>query len=213
MREELPSLDPIRLAHSKTPPLKTRTRPNSTRNEKTYSILICGQLARRWRKPYGEHMQTPVSVVKLGERKLLGALFAVGTWASNSFVIGKLTLPAYREHLRDHVISAEQGKPVSLPARGRSTVRRIDDRAGIGIARKRTLPCNRADRGCVASMGQHDLAGNGADFAMVFQLEIICGTDTGSKANDDRASGWCSFPHAGVFFSHCRASWPQISIE
>ena len=49
-------------------------------------------------------------------------------------------------------------------------------------------------------MGQHDLAGNGADFAMVFQLETICGTDTGSNANDDRASGWCSFPHAGGFF-------------
>ena len=29
------------------------------------------------------------------------------------------------------------------------------------------LPCNRADRGCVASTGQHDLTGNGADFAMV----------------------------------------------
>ena len=66
--------------------------------------------------------------------------------------------------------------------------------------------------GCVASMGQHYLAGNGADFAMVFQLETICGTDAGSKANDDRASGWCSFPHAGGF-PHCRASWPQISIE
>jgi hypothetical protein len=29
-------------------------------------------------------------------------------------------------------------------------------------------------------MGQHYLAGNGADFAMVFQLENICGTDAGS---------------------------------
>jgi len=36
------------------------------------------------------------------------------------------------------------------------------------------LPCNRADRGCVASMGQDYLTGNGADFAMVFKLENIC---------------------------------------
>jgi len=40
----------IRLEHSITPPWKTRTRPYSTSN-KTFSILICGQLARRWRKP------------------------------------------------------------------------------------------------------------------------------------------------------------------
>ena len=49
------------------------------------------------------------------------------------------------------------------------------------------LPCNRADRGCVASTGQHYLIGNGADFAMVFKLETICGTDEGSKANDGGA--------------------------
>jgi hypothetical protein len=93
--------------------------------------------------------------------------------------MGTQQLPAYREHLNYLlvVISAEQGKPLSLPARGRSTVRRIDGGAGIGIARKRMLPCNRADRGCVASMGQDYLTGNGADFAMVFKLENICGTD------------------------------------
>jgi hypothetical protein len=55
--------------------------------------------------------------------------------------------------------------------------------------------------GCVASMGQHYLTGNGADFAMVFQLETICGTDAGSRANDGSASCWCSFPHAGGSFS------------
>jgi hypothetical protein len=60
----------------------------------------------------------------------------------------------------------------------------------MGIARKRTLPCNRADRGCVASMGQDYLTGNGADFAMVFKLENICGTDVGSKANCDLESCW-----------------------
>ena len=73
-------------------------------------------------------------------------------------------------------------------------------------------PCNRADRGCVASTGQHYLTGNGADFAMVFKLETICGTDEGSNANDGGASRWCSLPHARWIF-HRRASWPQISIE
>jgi hypothetical protein len=67
---------------------------------------------------------------------------------------------------------------------------------GIGIARKRMLPCNRADRGCVALTGQHYLTGNGADFAMAFKLEAICGTDEGSNANDGVASCWCGFPHA-----------------
>ena len=70
------------------------------------------------------------------------------------------------------------------------------------------LPCNRADRGCVASMGQDYLTGNGADFAMVFKLENICGTDVGSKANDGGARRWCSFPHDGGFL-HRRASWQQ----
>ena len=128
---------------------------------------------------------------------------------------GHTTLPAYREHLNYLfvVISAEQGKPVSLPVKGRSTVRRIDGGAGIGIARKRMLPCNRADRGCVGLMGQDYLTGNGADFAMVFKLENICGTDVGSKANDGGASRWCSFPHGGRFFFHRCVSWPQTSIE
>jgi len=61
--------------------------------------------------------------------------------------------------------------------------------------------------------GQHYLTGNGADFAMVFKLENICGTDEGSNANDGGASCWCSLPHARWIFFHRRASWPQISIE
>jgi len=60
-------------------------------------------------------------------------------------------------------------------------------------------PCNRAYRGCVASMGQDYLTRNGADFAMVFKLDNICGTDVGSKANDGGASRWCSFPHDDGF--------------
>ena len=63
------------------------------------------------------------------------------------------------------------------------------------------LPCNRADSGCVASTGQHYLTGNGADFAMVFKLETICGTDEGSNANDGGASRWCSSSHTPDGFS------------
>ena len=42
---------------------------------------------------------------------------------------------------------------------------------GNGNGSKRRLPGNRADRGCVASGGQHHLAGNGADFLLVLKLE------------------------------------------
>src|ERR1700720_2470738 len=93
-------------------------------------------------------MQTLVSVVIFKERKLLCALLCSGYDGSMFRRHGHTTLPAYREHLNYLlvVISAEQGKPVSLPVKGRSTVRRIDGGAGIGIARKRMLPCNRADR-------------------------------------------------------------------
>ena len=73
------------------------------------------------------------------------------------------------------------------------------------------LPCNRADRGCVASMGQDYLTGNGADFAMVFKLENICGTDVGSKANDGGASRWCSFPHDGGFSTAVRVGRRPVS--
>ena len=37
--------------------------------------------------------------------------------------------------------------------------------------------------------------GNGADFPLVLDREISCGTDAGSKANDGGANRWCSFPH------------------
>ncbi len=33
------------------------------------------------------------------------------------------------------------------------------------------LPCKRADRGCVAFLGQHYFAGNEADFSVVLKLE------------------------------------------
>ena len=96
-----------------------------------------------------------------------------GYGGSYLFRHGRTALPAQREHLLYRVTSTEQGKPVSLPARGRSTVRWIDGGAGIGIARKRMLPCNRADRGCVASWGQDHLAGNGADFLLVLNSRTL----------------------------------------
>src|ERR1700680_1528572 len=151
-----------------------------------------------------------VSVVNLREPKLLRGSSCSGYGMCRLLRHGHITLPAQRADLTYRVIPMEQDKPVSLPVKGRSTVRRIDGGAGIGIARKRMLPCNRADRGCVASTGQHYLTGNGADFAMVFKLETICGTDEGSNANDGGASCWCSFPHAGGSL-HRSATWLQIS--
>ncbi len=62
---------------------------------------------------------------------------------------GRTTLPAYREHLLYRVISTEQGKPVSLPARGSDAARWIDGDAGMRSGRKRMPLCNRADIGCV----------------------------------------------------------------
>ena len=86
---------------------------------------------------------------------------------------GHITLPAYREGLTYRVFSAEQGKSVSLPSWGSEAVRRIDGDADSGTEKKRMLPCNRADRGCVAFLGQHYFAGNGADFSVVLNLENV----------------------------------------
>jgi len=44
-------------------------------------------------------MQTLASVVTRRERKMLGALFAVGTECSVSSVMGNTTLPAYIGHV------------------------------------------------------------------------------------------------------------------
>jgi hypothetical protein len=45
--------------------------------------------------------------------------------------------------------------------------------AGNGNAEKRRLPCNRADRGCVALWGPDHLAGNGADFLLVLNSRTL----------------------------------------
>jgi len=90
---------------------------------------------------------------------------------------GHITLPAYREGLTYRVFSAEQAKSVSLPYWGSEAVRRIDGDADSGTEKKRMLPCNRADRGCVGFLGQHYFAGNGADFSVVLKLENVCRTN------------------------------------
>jgi len=75
---------------------------------------------------------------------MLGALLQSGTKARVSFVMGIHhcrriggTYTIFLSYL------AEQGKPVSLPARGKINRKADIGGAGIGIARKRTLPCNR----------------------------------------------------------------------
>jgi hypothetical protein len=48
-----------------------------------------------------------------------------------------------------------------------------DGDAGNGKGSKRRLPCNRADRGCVALGRQHHLAGNGAHFLLVLNSRTL----------------------------------------
>ena len=98
-------------------------------------------------------MQTLVSVVTRKERKMLGALPAVRNEVSYLLRHGLIKLPAYRERLNYLlvVISAEQGKPISLPARGSEAVRPTDGDAGMRGERKRRPLCNGADIGCVSN--------------------------------------------------------------
>src|SRR5215469_5215273 len=101
-------------------------------------------------------MQTLISVVNSGERKMLGrkmlgALIAVGTEGSDSLPHGHTTLPAYREHLHYHVTPTKQSKPVSLPERGSEAVRPTVGGAGMRSGRKRMLFRNGADIGCVST--------------------------------------------------------------
>ena len=93
----------------------------------------------------------------------------------------------------------EQDKPVSLPVKGKYTARCTDGDTGSGNEKKQRLLGNRADRGCVALRQQY-LAGNGAHFSLVLKLETIGRTEEGSKANDDGANRWCSFPRVAWIF-------------
>src|SRR5215468_2840764 len=101
-------------------------------------------------------MQTLVSVVNSGERKMLSALaasapIAMGTEGSDSLPHGHTTLPAYREHPHYRVTSMKQGKPVSLPERGSEAVRPTVGDAGMRGERKRMPLCNGGDIGCVGN--------------------------------------------------------------
>jgi hypothetical protein len=55
-------------------------------------------------------MQTLESVVMTRERKMLGALTAVGTEVSRFSVMGNTTLPAYREHLNYLDVSNQRNR-------------------------------------------------------------------------------------------------------
>ncbi|GBC59384.1 hypothetical protein DENIS_4501 [Desulfonema ishimotonii] len=63
------------------------------------------------------------------------------------------------------VFSAERGNPVSLPL-GKRAARQADGDAGRGGRRKRTPPCNEADRG-----SEFAPARKGADFRLVLNHE------------------------------------------
>ena len=104
---------------------------------------------------------------------LRAALLAVSTEASGFSVMGNQHCRRREQILTHRVISAEQSKSVSLLARRKSIARWTDGDAGNGNGRKRRLPCNRTDRGCVASWGQDHLAGNGADFLLVLSSRTL----------------------------------------
>src|SRR5215469_5894437 len=122
-------------------------------------------------------MQIPVSVVSLGERKMLCALLQRVPRLANPRSWAH-PLSAYREGLTYHyVLSAEQGKSVSLPfgevkPQGGSMVMRIAE-----LRKSECCPVIKADRGCVAFMEPHYLAGNGAHFSVVLKLENVCRTN------------------------------------
>jgi hypothetical protein len=162
--------------------------------------ILRGQIKGRLLLSEGEKATLAEIAQRLG-RKALEELAAVAkpdtllAWY-RKLIANKFDGSRFRQRVGRPRIDEEAERLVVQMVKGRSTVRRIDGGAGIGIARKRMLPCNRADTGCVALTGQHYLTGNGADFAMAFKLEAICGTDEGSNANDGGASCWCGFPHA-----------------
>ncbi len=64
-----------------------------------------------------------------------------------------------------NVFSAERGKPVSLPL-GKRAARQADGGAGRGCRKKRTPPCNEADRGSESAPAR-----KGADFRLVLNHE------------------------------------------
>lgn len=83
-------------------------------------------------------MQTLESVVMTRERKMLGALTAVGTEVFRSSVMGNTTLPAYREHLNYLDMSNQRNRvsPLIVPHKRGVGSREADNGdAGMG-ARK-----------------------------------------------------------------------------
>ena len=66
---------------------------------------------------------------------------------------------------------------------------------------RRSEGCSVIEQIEVASpLRQQYLAGNGAHFSLVLELETIGRTEEGSKANDDGANRWCSFPRVAWIF-------------
>jgi hypothetical protein len=125
---------------------------------------------------------------------------------------GHITLPAYREGLTYRVFSAEQGKSVSLPYWGSEAVRRIDGDADSGTEKKRMLPCNWADRGCVAFLDnitspETEQTSRWCSSSRTFAEPI----NEAKQMTTTQAVGAASHTPGG--FIHRRVSWPQTRIE
>ena len=114
--------------------------------------------------------------------------------------------------LNYRVIPTEQGKSVSLPARGTSIARWTDGDADSGTEKKRMLPFNRADRGCVAL---------GTTSPRRKRSRLLGGAQTRERLKNQwmkqsklrRRKLLVQLHTRLVDFIHRRASWRQACIE
>jgi hypothetical protein len=84
--------------------------------------------------------------------------------------------------------------------------------AGNGNGSKRRLPCNRADRGCVASWGQDHLSGNGADFLLVLSSRTLEEPMHEAKQMTNGATRWYNFTHEVDFPPPCESAASQYRV-
>src|SRR5882762_9368195 len=116
-------------------------------------------------------MQTLASVVTRRERKMLGALFAVGTEGSISSVMGNTTLPAYRGHLNY----------LTCPISGTEQTRIVPHKRGVGS--------READNGDVG-MGS---AKGSECCAVIAQIEVASPVrDNITSPETEQTFRWCS---------------------
>jgi hypothetical protein len=113
--------------------------------------------------------------------------------------------PAERHDLTRSVASAERGKPVAFPCRGRLVARPADGAAGRGGGRKRRPAGNRPDRGC-------DITPRETGQTSLWCWRAWTGSEPAQEATQNCRRGrngrcWCGFCHRRHLGSrHCRSN-------